>query len=69
MVQMVGVLILALGLPDMFDSLLGDDHVDSSVMVLGYVVMRVPMVVQWARASRQDPDRAVICRALIVTIR
>jgi low temperature requirement protein LtrA len=68
MVQMVGVLILALGLPDMFDSLKEGDHVDNRVMVLGYVVMRVPMVVQWARASRQDPTRARVCRIFIVTI-
>ena len=58
MVQMVGVLILALGLPAMFESLHEGEHVDNGVMVLGYVVMRVPMVLQWWRASRQDPERA-----------
>jgi low temperature requirement protein LtrA len=68
MVQMVGVLILALGLPVMFDSLEHGDHVDNSVMVLGYVVMRVPMVGQWARAARQDPGRRSACMAYIVTI-
>ena len=57
MVQMVGVLILALGLPDMFKSLVEGDHVDNGVIVLGYIVMRVPMLLQWWRASRQDPDR------------
>jgi low temperature requirement protein LtrA len=46
MVQMVGVLILALGLSTMFDSLEHGEHVDNGVMVLGYVVMRVPMVFQ-----------------------
>ncbi len=40
MVQMVGVLILALGLPDMFASLVEGETVDNRVMVLGYVVMR-----------------------------
>ena len=58
MVQMVGVLILALGLPQMFESLHEGEHVDNGVMVLGYVVMRVPMLFQWWRASRQDPERA-----------
>jgi low temperature requirement protein LtrA len=57
MLQMVGVLILALGLPDMFESIVEGDHVDNGVMVLGYIVMRVPMLLQWLRASRQDPDR------------
>jgi low temperature requirement protein LtrA len=68
MVQMVGVLILALGLPVMFDSLEHGEHVDNGVMVLGYVVMRVPMVFQWARAARQDPARRSACMAYIVTI-
>ena len=58
MVQMVGVLILALGLPEMFDSLEQGEHVDNGVMVLGYVMMRVPMVFQWCAAARQDPTRA-----------
>jgi low temperature requirement protein LtrA len=68
MVQMVGVIILALGLPDMFESLLDGDYVDNRVMVLGYVVMRVPMIAQWYRASRQDPDRARVCRVFMATI-
>jgi low temperature requirement protein LtrA len=61
MVQMVGVLILALGLPVMFASLEEGDHVDNTVMVLGYVVMRVAMTFQWLRASRADPDRRAAC--------
>jgi low temperature requirement protein LtrA len=68
MVQMVGVLLLALGLPDMFDSLERGGTVDNAVMVLGYVVMRVPMVFQWARAARHDPPRRNACLAYIVTI-
>jgi low temperature requirement protein LtrA len=68
MVQMVGVLILALGLPQMFESLHEGDHVDTGVMVLGYVVMRVPMILQWWRASRQDPERTTVCRTFIVTL-
>ena len=60
MVQMVGVLILALGLPDMFASLDGA-YVDNSVMVAGYVVMRVAMTSQWLRAARQDPIRRAAC--------
>ena len=68
MVQMVGVLIFALGIPDMFASLGHGAHVDNTVMVFGYVVMRVPMVFQWARAARQDPEHAAACRIYIVTI-
>jgi low temperature requirement protein LtrA len=63
MVQMVGVLLLALGLPTMFESLDQGDHVDNTVMVLGYVVMRVPMVFLWARAARHHPA----CRSNALT--
>lgn len=68
MAQMVGVLILALGLPPMFESLVEGEHVDNGVMVLGYVVMRVPMIFQWLRASRQDPERAPACRIFVITL-
>jgi low temperature requirement protein LtrA len=61
MVQMVGVLILALGFPDMFASVDHGDTVDNRVMVAGYIVMRIPMVFQWLRAARQDPDRRSAC--------
>ena len=61
MLQMVGVLILALGLPDMYASLEHGGHVDNAVIVAGYVVMRVAMVGQWLRAARQDPPRRRAC--------
>ena len=68
MAQMIGVLILALGLPDMFASLEHGDHVDNKVMVLGYIVMRVPMVASWTRAARQDPERRPVCLTYITSI-
>jgi low temperature requirement protein LtrA len=55
MLQMTGVLVLALGLPRLFDSLAQDAPVDNTAMVMGYVVMRVAMVLQWLRAARQNP--------------
>ena len=67
MLQMVGVLILALGLPAMFQSF-EHDHLDNRAMVLGYVVMRIPMVAQWARAGRQDPGRRAVSHVYIATI-
>ena len=57
MVQMVGVIILALGLPEVFASFEGGDTLDNGVVVAGYIVMRVPMAFQWLRASRHDPQR------------
>jgi len=68
MVQMAGVLLLALGLPRMFDSLVEGDHVDLQLMVTGYVVMRVPMLFQWLRAGRQDRARRDVCMVMVATL-
>jgi low temperature requirement protein LtrA len=60
--QMSGVLVLAIGLPRMFASIEhGEQHVDNSIMVLGYVIMRVAMVFQWLRAAKQNPGRRHAC--------
>jgi low temperature requirement protein LtrA len=68
MLQMVGVIVLALGLPVMFDSIDHGDHVDNRVMVAGYVVMRVAMVFQWARAGHHSPEYRSACNTYITTI-
>ncbi|MEU5157112.1 low temperature requirement protein A [Glycomyces sp. NPDC021274] len=57
MVQMLGVLILALGLPQMFLSIDEGAHVDNSVVVAGYVVMRVAAIALWLRVARHDPEQ------------
>lgn len=62
MVQIVGVLIFAMGIEPMFHSLVEGDHVDNRVIVGGYVVMRLALVFQWLRAARQDPARRNTCR-------
>ncbi|WP_461164271.1 low temperature requirement protein A [Arthrobacter sp. R4-81] len=61
MVQMMGVLILAMGIEPMFHSLVEGGHVDNAVMVAGYVIMRLALVSQWLRAARQDPQRRQTC--------
>ena len=68
MVQMIGVLVLATGLPRMFASIEHGQHLDNSVMVLGYVIMRVAMVFQWLRAARQDPARREPCLIYVATV-
>jgi low temperature requirement protein LtrA len=70
MVQMIGVILLALGLPTMFESLVEGHHVDNGVMVAGYVVMRLAMLVQWLRAARQAPQyrRACLVYARTLTL-
>ncbi|MFJ5960329.1 low temperature requirement protein A [Pseudarthrobacter oxydans] len=61
MIQIVGVLVLAMGIEPMFHSLVEGDHVDNAVMVGGYVVMRLALVSQWLRAARQDPAHRETC--------
>jgi low temperature requirement protein LtrA len=68
MVQMLGVLIFALGLPDMFESLVHGETVNNAVMVAGYVVMRLALVFQWLRAARQDPPRRAACHKYVTTL-
>src|SRR4029453_11751233 len=68
LIQMVGVLVYALGIPDLFASVDEGDHVDNGVLVAGYVVMRVAMVAQWLRAARQDPARRRVCQTYVATI-
>jgi low temperature requirement protein LtrA len=68
MVQMVGVIILALGLPPVFHSIDAGHTIDNSVTVAGYVVMRLSMIFLWLRAARQDPPRRRACQTYAVTI-
>ncbi len=68
MVQMVGVLILATGLPRLFESIDKGEVLDDTVIVLGYIVMRVAMVTQWLRAARQDPARRRACLTYAIAI-
>jgi low temperature requirement protein LtrA len=68
MIQMIGVLVLAIGLPRMFTSIEHAQHLDNSIMVLGYVIMRVAMVFLWLRAARQDPTRRSICLTYALAI-
>ena len=68
MVQMVGVIVLALGIPPVYFSLSHGGHFDNQVMVAGYVVMRTAMVAQWLRAARQDPPRRATCLIYATTV-
>jgi low temperature requirement protein LtrA len=68
MVQMIGVLVLAIGLPRMFASVERGERLDNSVMVLGYVIMRVALVFQWLRAAKQDPARRRVCLTYAIAV-
>ena len=68
MLQMVGVIILALGLPPLYASIDKGEHVDNRMVVAGYVVMRIALVSLWIRAARQDPARRSICLTYAATL-
>jgi low temperature requirement protein LtrA len=49
LLQIAGVLVLAAGVPAAFE------HYDFTTMTIGYVLMRVAMIIQWLRVARSDP--------------
>jgi low temperature requirement protein LtrA len=64
LVQVGGVLCLAVGVPRVFE------HQDFGIVVLGYVIMRIALVGQWLRAAASHPEgRATALRyALGITV-
>lgn len=46
-----GAVTMAAGIPMVFDTL------DLQLVIIGYVIMRLPMVFLWYRAARGDPER------------
>ncbi|MBO3664670.1 low temperature requirement protein A [Microbacterium sp. NEAU-LLB] len=54
-VQMVGVILLALGIPALFHSIDEGHHLDNVLLVAGYIVMRIAGIALWLRVARQDP--------------
>src|SRR6476646_3742353 len=68
MVQMAGVIVLALGLPQMFASLDEGGTIDNTVMVAGYVVMRVSLLFLWWQVSRHDPERRATANSYLLII-
>ena len=61
LVQMIGVVVLALGLPAMFHSVEHGEPVDSGVMLAGYLIMRLSMAAQWIRAGYHDASHRRSC--------
>ncbi|HET8928506.1 MAG TPA: low temperature requirement protein A [Microbacterium sp.] len=68
LIEMIGVLVFALGIPPVFASIETGEHLDNGVIVAGYVIMRVATVALWLRAARDDPDRRRTCLAYAVNI-
>lgn len=68
MVQMIGVVILALGLPALFESIDAGETIDNVAMVVGYIVMRIGVLAFWLRAANEDSARRRTCLTYAFTI-
>jgi low temperature requirement protein LtrA len=68
MIQMVGVVIVALGLPSAFASIQENQSLDITVTVSGYVVIRMAQLVNWARIFFQAPALRSLCRRYITSL-
>jgi low temperature requirement protein LtrA len=54
LVQMIGVIVLTFGLPLSFRAAADGHSPNNMVLVIGYIVMRVPLIGLWLRAARAD---------------
>ena len=61
-VIMTGALVLAAGVPAAFDER------DFTLAVIGYVIMRIALVTQWIRVSRDDPPRREAARRYAIGV-
>jgi len=61
LIQMIGVIVLALGLGDLFHGM-NEWEFHNTIVVAGYVIMRISMVGLWLRAANADPTRRTDCR-------
>ena len=69
-VQMVGVIVLTYGLPVSFERAAHGESPNNLLMVVGYIIMRVPQILLWLRAAREDPAhrRNALSYVLIISI-
>ena len=67
MVQMIGSIVLALGIAPVFASIDEGRPFDYRVVAAGYVIMRASLIAMYARVAAQDPDnRRVALRYVLV---
>lgn len=67
LLQMIGVVVLTLGIPDIFHGA-AHGELNNTVSVIGCVIMRVAMLVRWSRAYRGDVAHRPAIRLYIVTL-
>ncbi|WP_243076832.1 low temperature requirement protein A [Microbacterium sp. SS28] len=68
MVVMIGLIVVALGVPNVFHSIDEGHYLDNTVVVAGYVIMRIATIALWVRVAREDEKRRPTAIAYIVNI-
>lgn len=68
MAQMIGVVVLSLGVEPAFRSIDDGDTFNGNILIAGYVVMRVAMLFLWWRVSREDPARRPAAHRYMLTL-
>ncbi|GGI47825.1 low temperature requirement protein LtrA [Agromyces flavus] len=68
MMQMIGVIVLALGLPETFRSIDEGGELRNGIVVIGYIIMRVAVLALWIRAAMHDPEHRRTAIAYVVLI-
>ncbi|CAM3633195.1 low temperature requirement protein A [Tsukamurella ocularis] len=68
MLQMIGVCIMGLGVEPFFTSVTAGDRPNNTVLVIGYVVMRVALLAQWTRVAISSPRYRTAAVTYIVAI-
>lgn len=67
-VQMVGAVLMVFGLPASFHATAEGLSPLSPLVIAGYIVMRVPLIVLWLRAAKQDAEHRAVNRAYALAI-
>ncbi len=68
MIQMIGIVVVTIGIGPLFAGLERGWHLDNRVMVAGYVVMRVPLLALWVRVGRGNPARRTAVTTYVTTL-
>lgn len=68
MAQVIGVLVFTLGIPQLFESVTSEHTINNSIIVIGYVIMRVAMLAQWLRAYKDDVEHRPAIRIYVATL-
>lgn len=69
-IEMIGVIVLTYGLPVSFEAAAHGESPNNLLLVIGYIIMRVPQIALWVRAAVEDPAhrRNAISYVVIISV-